>query len=175
MLTLDKAIELVGKLERTRNYPRDLEGKGIDALARGLIKASEALKVAGGRIVDKCSMDSEWCPTDAEFYATARELARLDAVANGSYDSTAGYTNSFRELERPPCARCSNSGWEMVYTLHTVGKDGQWKRAKREDISEAQAKDLETKIGNGQRVYSGARRCTACTPHDWAKRTAGDL
>lgn len=94
MLALDKAIELVEKLERTRNYPRDPEGKGVEGLARGLQRASETAKVAAARIVEKCAAESEFCPTDYDFLNIAKEIARLDAVATGTFDSLAGAGNS---------------------------------------------------------------------------------
>lgn len=161
MLALDKAIELVSKLDRTINYPK--EYPGIVGLATGLKKASDLLKVGAGLIVDRCAETSQFCPTDADLMQIARDIARCDAVAAGKYDTTASDANS-GSIHRAPCAQCQNSGWEIIYTLHTLNGGG-WKRAKRENITREQFDNLSEKLDpKTQRVFSGARRCDSCRP-----------
>ncbi len=164
MLNLSRAIDLVGKLSRTKKYPADDEG--VMNLAQGLQKASDSTQVGAGRIIERCASISEWCPTDAELLTVARDLAREDAVANGTYDSMAGHSSNVNS-ERQPCAVCENTGWETAYTLHTP-VNGNWKQAKRENITQAAYDEISRKmnaeIWEKQRIYSGARRCTACTP-----------
>lgn len=92
MLALEKAIELVTKLDRTINYPKEFPG--VVGLAKGLQKASDSLKIGASLIVDRCAGTSQFCPTDADLINVARDLARLDAVATGTYDSLAGSGNS---------------------------------------------------------------------------------
>jgi hypothetical protein len=101
MLTLDKAIEMVRVLDRTRSFPRDPEGKGVENLARGLMKASEGSRIAGNRIVERCATLSEYCPSDADLFTVAKDLAREDAVAAGTYDGTSRAGNSAGRTRLP--------------------------------------------------------------------------
>lgn len=92
MVSLTRATELVvAHLERTQNYPKTDEG--IDALARGLKHASDSTGVGAGRIVEKCAHESKFCPTDYDLLVVAKELARGDAIAGGTFDSLAGAAN----------------------------------------------------------------------------------
>ncbi len=176
-MEITEALDIIERLSRTKNYPRDING--LNFLAEGLTRAAGSTGVDPSRIVKACAAASEWCPTDADLLSVARDIARLDAVAAGTYDTTAGGSNSAGR-HRPPCARCQNSGWEIVWTLHTLGPDNNWRHAKRENVTQDQAVDLISKIdGRRQQVYSGARRCLACSggltaSADWAKQAAGD-
>ena len=76
MVSLKRASELASRLSRTRNYPS--EEAGVSGLARGLQEASNDSGIAADRIVDKCRKDSEFCPTDHDILAVARELAAQD-------------------------------------------------------------------------------------------------
>ncbi len=161
MVSLTRAIELVSKLQRTKKFPAD--DAGLECLARGLQQASESAKIGAGRIIDRCSQISEWCPTDAELLTVARDLAREDAVVTGTFDSTQSAANSFREPSAPRCPICDGTGFEIVWTLHTRTPNGSWKYAKRENISPEAARSIETSAiwpNETQRIYSGARRCS---------------
>ncbi len=157
MVSLTRAIELVSKLSRTKKYPTDDDG--VQHLARGLQQASESASIGAGRIIDRCAQISEWCPTDAELLSVARDIAREDAVASGTFDSTATSGNSYRSPTEPRCPICDGTGFQIIWTLHTRGR-GDWKHAHRQNITEAEARELARKIDdNLQRVYSGALGC----------------
>ena len=161
MLNLKRAIELVSELSRTRNYPKD--DNGVMGLAKGLIDASERSQVGAGRIIERCRLDSEFCPTDHDLLMVARELARTDAVIAGTYDSTASDSTSVKRNKR--CPACDGSGWCIIWTLHTRTPNGSWKFAQRENITEDAARVIEKSDGwpnATQRIYSGAARCTDC-------------
>lgn len=101
MLNLARSIELVSKLSRTNKYPSEEEG--VIHLAQALQKASDSTQIGAGRIVDRCASISAWCPTDADLLTVARDLAREDAVAEGTYDSMANAANRavpISELEK---------------------------------------------------------------------------
>lgn len=72
MLAIDKAIELVTKLDRTINYPKEMPS--VVNLARGLQKAADTMMVSASLIVEKCAEASQFCPTDADLLTVAREL-----------------------------------------------------------------------------------------------------
>jgi hypothetical protein len=161
MVSITRATELVSKLSRTRKYPETEDG--VQSLARGLQQASEATKIGAGRIIDRCAVTSEWCPTDAELLTIGRDLAREDAVAAGTFDSTQSAANSFREPHSPRCPICDSTGFEIIWTLHTRTPNGSWKYAKRENISADAARAIETSTiwpNDTQRIYSGARPCS---------------
>jgi|GEM_PF-4391671 len=175
-LALSKAIELVSKLERTRNYPRDPEGEGVKNLARGLQKASDALKVSGALIIERCAETSEYCPTDADLFTVARDIARCNAVAEGTFDSMAGAGNHVAPVIRNgQCPLCHGTGWQIIYTLHTK-EGGSHNFVRRENLTEAQARELEGKIDRRtQAIYSAAKKCHCPVPKDdFARLAAGD-
>lgn len=126
MLALDKAVELVTKLDRTRNYPK--EQPGIINLAKGLQKASDSLKISAGRIVEKCAETSEWCPTDADLLNVARDLARVDAVASGTFDSLAGAGNAVEDRK----------DWQRQYG---PAAPFDWKQIDQEKVKRTKARE----------------------------------
>jgi hypothetical protein len=97
-MTMDEAIDCVAMLSRTQRYPKTTSE--LQAFARGLMKACEMSGVAGERIVAKCSEISVWCPTDADLINVGMDIARLDAVAAGNYDSLAAQGNAVREVPK---------------------------------------------------------------------------
>ncbi len=105
MVSLLRAIELVEKLSRTRNYPKDDEG--VSNLAKGLQYAESKTNIGPGRIIERCSASSEFCPTDYDLLTVAQELAREDGVAAGTFDSMAGAGNAAKPDQRKQ--------WEKEY------------------------------------------------------------
>ncbi len=106
MTTFDEAAEIVQEhLGRTQKFPT--ETKQFCSLVNGLINAEKASGASAARIAEKCKELSKYCPTDAELLTTARDLARVDAVAAGTFDSTAGAANAISEV--------TTANWEKQY------------------------------------------------------------
>ncbi len=125
MVSHTRAIELVTKLARTKKYPTTDDG--VADLARGLQHASEAAKIGAGRIIDRCASISEWCPSDAELLLVAQDLAREDAVADGTYDSMASAANCAPKLSKADLEREYGPPQPIVVTaaVKTRGKVAQ--------------------------------------------------
>jgi hypothetical protein len=71
-MELAEALELVSRLSRTKNYPRD--EAGVVYLAEGLARAASAAGVDARHIVMVCATTSEWCPTDADLVTIANQI-----------------------------------------------------------------------------------------------------
>ncbi len=67
-----EALELIGRLSRTKNYPK--EPAGLMFLAEGLIRACAETRAPGQQIVMVCATTSEWCPTDHDLMTVARQI-----------------------------------------------------------------------------------------------------
>ena len=65
-------MSLVATFQRCSNYPRDFAG--VLALAQGLKRAADTSGVSMAAIVEKYAAESQYCPTDADLLAVAREL-----------------------------------------------------------------------------------------------------
>jgi hypothetical protein len=71
-MELAEALELVSRLSRTKNYPRD--EAGVVYLAEGLARAADAAGVDPRHVVMVCATTSEWCPTDADLATIANQI-----------------------------------------------------------------------------------------------------
>src|SRR5215472_15656753 len=67
-----RTLQLIGKLSRTKNFPKDKIG--IESLADGLMKAAVRHRVLQTAIIDVASETSEYCPTDADLMRIAGDL-----------------------------------------------------------------------------------------------------
>ncbi len=146
---------------RCSNWPK--ERLGIIGLAQALKKVSDRIGVPMTAIVARCAESSPYCPTDADLLTAARDVVRLDAVAAGTFDSTANSTNS---IGRKRCPLCDGTGFEIIYTLHTLRSEhSDWRYAERKNITEDEARKIEKSTAwptKAQRIYSGARPCSEC-------------
>lgn len=91
MPTVDEALEELAPLQRTKDYPK--ESRGMLALAKGLIRACEVTGKTMEAIVRRCADTSPYCPTDADLLTVAKDMVRIDAVIDGTYDATANHGN----------------------------------------------------------------------------------
>ncbi len=66
------ALELVARLSRTKNYPKDEVEVGY--LAEGLILAVKETGANPDQIVMICRTTSEWCPTDHDLMTIGRQI-----------------------------------------------------------------------------------------------------
>ncbi len=71
-MELTEAVELIGRLSRTKNFPRD--GAGLTYLAEGLLRAADQNGVDARHVVMICATTSDWCPTDADLMTIARQI-----------------------------------------------------------------------------------------------------
>jgi hypothetical protein len=71
-MELADAIKLIGKLSRTRNFPQSEDG--VKDLAESLDRISGAIGIDPAALVQRCADLSEFCPTDADMWTTAREI-----------------------------------------------------------------------------------------------------
>ena len=162
MGTFSDSMVLVSRLERTAGYPRSDDG--VEFLARGLQKASATTGIKEARIVERCAEISRYCPTDSDLLTVAKDIARLDALAGGTFDSQAGAGNHVAANPPRSCPKCHGTGWEIVYALHTF-EGGQHNFVRKERITEDRANELWPKIDTRkQMIYSGARRCHCPVP-----------
>jgi hypothetical protein len=70
---------LIACFERCQNYPRDLAG--VLSLAQGLRKASDKYSITMEAIVERCRVNSVYCPTDADLDSVALSMrVELDRV-----------------------------------------------------------------------------------------------
>ena len=147
-MEITEALELIERLSRTKKYPTDIAG--LNFLAEGLIRASQETGVPAQQIVMKCSITSEWCPTDAEMMATAREM-KTATVQSGQ--------------RRCPVALCDGSGWREVCHLHTRhARPGGAAYVEKEIISREVFNQISDKLhGTNQSVYESRYRCQ-CHP-----------
>lgn len=142
------ALELVARFQRCPNYPRDVAG--VKALAKGLEKASAIIGVSMASIVDRCSEESQYCPTDWDLMTTARGIRGPQEVRQAP--STC------------PHDRCDGSGWLQIYHLHTHHSENGRAWVEKEQITQAQYDALIHKIDWVKQVaYESAARCT-CHP-----------
>lgn len=153
LITLDEAVELVERLSRTKNYPRD--GAGVTHLAEGLMNAAAQVGVSAPAIVARCSAVSEWCPTDVDMLRVACDL-RDSARANGP-------TQPLVATRKTKCKTCGDSGWREIWTLHTSEGAGEYSYVRKQNLPVARALELRDKLGTNQKLYSGVRRCN-CQP-----------
>jgi hypothetical protein len=147
-MELAEALELVARLSRTKNYPRD--EVGVVYLAEGLIRATSDTGMNAEQIVKACAIANEWCPTDADMMAAAREM-KISAASSGP--------------RRCPLDLCDGSGWRDVCYLHTrhARPDGP-AYVEREVISRAVFDQISGKLrGTNQSAYESRYRC-ACHP-----------
>lgn len=70
---MPEAMALCAGFERCVNFPRSDEG--AEALARGLASAAARFKLPMRAIVAECLKVSQYCPTDADLWGVARDLA----------------------------------------------------------------------------------------------------
>ncbi len=92
MTDFSAATDLIAQhLARTVGYPT--ETKAFAGLVNGLINAEKLTGVAAARIVERCAGLSKYCPTDYDLQQVAKDMARCDAVAAGTFDSMAGASN----------------------------------------------------------------------------------
>lgn len=89
MPTVDEAVQELTPLQRTKDYPKN--SGGMLALANGLIRAGDITGIAMVDIVRRCADTSPYCPTDADLLTAAKDLARIDAVIDGTYDVLANH------------------------------------------------------------------------------------
>lgn len=151
-VTIEQALELVERFSRTKNYPR--ESAGITYLAEGLKRAAEQIGVQPEAIVTRLSQVSEWCPTDAEFFSTARGI-RGD------------------KPERSNCLKgiCDGSGWRQVYHLRTKKGGSGYSFWESDPIDRAQYEKLREQVDwVTQAVYESRFRCE-CHPPSEERRT----
>lgn len=93
MTTFDEATELVRQyLSRAQGYPTDT--KAFCGLVNGLVRAEQVSKVPAQRIVERCAELSKFCPTDYDLQQVAKDMARCDAVASGTFDSLGNAGNA---------------------------------------------------------------------------------
>ncbi len=146
-MEITEALDIIERLSRTKNYPRDLNG--LTFLAEGLMRAA-AIGVDPVRIVMDWSAISEWCPTDADLMNTARLLKPADPDPGQ------------REC---PLNLCDGSGWRQIHHMHTHHpKPGGGNWVERVAISREAFDDLSRKIDwKMQMVYESRYRC-ACHP-----------
>jgi hypothetical protein len=71
-MVIDEALELVGRLSRTKNYPK--EPAGLVFLAEGLLYAARETNTSPQQIVMVCAATSEWCPTDADLMTIGHQI-----------------------------------------------------------------------------------------------------
>ena len=146
--TIDQAFDLIVRFQRCPNYPRD--SKGVHALAKGLMRAAEIVGISMAEIVERCSEESEFCPSDFAMLSTARGLAPQRSQAE---------TQSSRNC---PFGKCDGSGWKEAYVLHTRHTDPTYVEKQR--ITAEQYEDLSKKVDwVKQMVFAGRSRCE-CHP-----------
>jgi hypothetical protein len=105
-MELDDALELVERLSRTQNYPKDKSG--LNHLAEGLIYASDTFDIPGSEIIAECAQVSNFCPTDHDLIAIARNLGQArDRKAIASLSSQPHWMKPER------CAVCHDTGWRQ--------------------------------------------------------------
>ncbi len=71
-MDLTEALQLIARLSRTKNYPRDDDG--LTFLAEGLMRACAETGAPGQQIVMVCATTSEWCPTDHDLMTVAKQI-----------------------------------------------------------------------------------------------------
>ncbi len=71
-MELAEALELVARLSRTKNYPKD--ENGVVYLAEGLMLAVKETGANPEQIIMVCRTTSEWCPTDADLMTMGRQI-----------------------------------------------------------------------------------------------------
>ncbi len=147
-MDVNEALELIGRLSRTKNYPK--EPAGLMYLAEGLMRACAETGAPPERVVMACATTSEWCPTDADLMTAARGLRPAEPQAGQ------------REC---PLQMCDGSGWRQVHHMHThhpKAGGGIW--TERCAISREAFDDLSRKVDwKTQMVYESRYRC-ACHP-----------
>lgn len=99
MTDFNAATDLVEQhLSRAVGYPS--ETRAFVSLVNGLVKAELVSNVPAGRIAERCAELSKFCPTDYDLLSVARDMARCDAVAAGTFDSMAGAGNAVVDAEK---------------------------------------------------------------------------
>jgi len=144
-------FELIATFQRCPNFPKD--ELGTIALAQGLAKAARETGVEMQAIVERCCEISKFCPTDADLLVVARDISRLQAVSEGSYDSMAGAGNHAPADQR--------RAWEKAYG---PPKRFEWNEADKQRVAGVKAREaavhaairkelqlVEGKMPNGQR------------------------
>ncbi len=93
MTDFDTAADLLlHHLSRSVGYPTEM--KAFTGLVNGLVNAEKITGVAAERIVERCASLSKFCPTDYDLQQVAKDMARCDAVAAGTFDSLANAGNA---------------------------------------------------------------------------------
>lgn len=142
----DRAFDEVTSFQRCPNFPRD--PKGVKALAKGLIRASEITGVAMEAIVARCAESSEYCPTDFDLLAAARAVA----------------PNKPENVTRTcPHGTCDGSGWVQAFALHTHHSNPTY--VEKTAISGEEYDRLKSKVDwRTQMVYEARKRCQCHPP-----------
>lgn len=176
MPTVDEAIEQLAPLQRTKDYPKN--SRGMLALAEGLIRASDLTGKTMEAIVRRCADTSPYCPTDADLLTVAKDMVRIDAVIDGTYDATASQGNhaspnrvaQWRKECGPPAAfpllydhekatRCHRETDELFRAAKGLGlfEGGKW--APEKTICEALRKAGYPKTAHQTEVMKAWERC----------------
>ena len=71
-MELIDALELIARLSRTKNYPKD--EPGLVFLAEGLMRAAAETGANPQQIIMLCATTSEWCPTDLDLMTVAKQI-----------------------------------------------------------------------------------------------------
>ncbi len=93
-----EALELIGRLSRTKNYPK--EPAGLMFLAEGLMRACAETGAPGQQIVMICATTSEWCPTDADLMTVAKQIR--DEQKRAQETMAPSVESEWRKVYGPP-------------------------------------------------------------------------
>jgi hypothetical protein len=148
IVSYEDAVDEVLRLDRTIGYPKEHESRS--RLVDALIDACNRHGVTPDRVISECLRASQYCPTDHDLLTFAGGLRPVE---------------SWQQPKPSKCAKCHGSGFEISYTLHTVEGHGEYAFVKKELITEEQYDLLSKQVDwQRQKVFSGAKRCTAGCP-----------
>ena len=159
LISTEDAIDEVMRLERTVGFVKSADAEGIawrNRLVDGLVSACSAHGVAPNPIIDRCLELSKHCPTDFDLHTVAG-IIREDARSKEKPEPTSHH-----------CRKCNGTGWEQVYSLHTMEGEGEFRFKRRDWITRGIYESLQGRLGEHQTTHSGVRRCDhAKAALDW--------
>lgn len=148
IISYEDAIDQVVRLDRTIGYPKEQESRS--RLVDALVDACNQYGVNPDRVISECLRASQYCPTDHDLLTFAAGLRPVEA---------------WKPSKPSACHKCHGTGFEIVYALHTSEGSGEHSFVKKEIITEEQHDLLVKRIDwNVQKLFSGAKRCTAGCP-----------